>query len=136
MAALFQNNGLNPLNQVILNKATGAPWVLHLYTNVITPAVTDTTSSYTECAVSGYASVSLTGSSWTGSATAGTDTETYPSITFTFNSYAGGTTIYGYNVTQTISSTTYQLASQNFASNYPIPSGGGQLIVNLTETLT
>jgi hypothetical protein len=136
MAATFQNNGLNPLNQVILNKATGAPWVMHLFTNVITPAVTDTVGSYTECVLSGYASTSLTGSSWTGSATAGTDTETYPSITTTFASYAGGTTIYGYYITITVSSTTYLLCSQNFASGYAVPSGGGSLVINLTETLT
>ena len=134
--ATFCNNGLDPLDTMLLNKTGQANWVLHLYTDTGSLAVTDTTGSRTECALSGYSSITLTGSSWTGSTTGGTASYSFPAQTFTFNSYGGGTTVYGYYITITISATTYLVAEQAFATSYAVPSVGGSLVVNLSETLT
>lgn len=135
MTATFMTNGIAPLDEGVVNKASAGNWTMKLFTNVVTPAVTDTTVSYTECVLSGYSSTTLTGASWTGGAASGIATYTFPSITITFAPYAGGTTVYGYFITITVSATTYLLAAENFASSYPVPSGGGSLVVNLTETL-
>jgi hypothetical protein len=132
MAATKMNNGLDPLNINILGGAAAGQWTLHLFTNVITPGVTNTVGSYTECALTGYAAVALTPGSWTGSTTGGVATYTYPAVTFTFST--GSVTIFGYYITFQISATVYLLCAQNFASSYAVPSGGGGMVVNLTET--
>ena len=72
MAATKQNEGLNQLDQGLLNKVTSGLITLHLNKNSFSPAVTDTFASNpnAEPANTGYASVPLTGSSWTSSAPA------------------------------------------------------------------
>lgn len=134
--ATFTNNGLDPLDQQLLNKTGQANWTLRLFVNSYTPAVTDTPSTPTECSLSGYSAITFSGSTWSGSTTGGVATYTASSQTFTFSSYGGGTTIYGYYLTMLISSTTYLVAEQLLASSYAVPSIGGSLVINLTETLT
>jgi hypothetical protein len=141
MPATKMNEGLNQLDQGLLNKLASGAIQLHLnITSGLTPAVTDTFASNPnhEPMNSGYPAggVTLTGTSWTGSATAGTATYTFPAITFTFTANAYAETVYGYYLTLTVGGTTYLLAEQNFANSYLIPAVGGQLLVNLTETLS
>ena len=70
---------------------------LKLYSNNITPAVTDVASTYTEVTGGGYASKSLTAANWT--VTQGNpSTAEYNSVqTWTFTGAIGGSTnAYGY----------------------------------------
>lgn len=129
MSATWLNTGIDYAAQVFLKKTAEQDLTVRLFTNNHTPVVTDTASAFTECALSGYANVTLTPASWSGSTTGGLATYTYPAITFTFNAYAGGTTIYGYYVT--IPGVTGVLA-ELFSTPYAVPSGGGTLTVNIT----
>jgi hypothetical protein len=68
---------------------------LCLFTNNVTPADTDTLSTYTEASGYGYAAIDLTPANWT--ITAGSPTEAvYPQQTFTFTGALGD--VYGYFV--------------------------------------
>lgn len=91
--------------------------------------MTDTPANYTECALAGYAAVALVPANWVGATAAGLATYDYPTITFTFNPYAGGTTIYGYFVT--IPGLVGVLA-ELFSVPYVVPAGGGSLTIDIT----
>ena len=132
MALLGIEEGLNAfLEQFMLNKATPANLKLHLYTNNHTPAASDTLSSYTECADSGYTAVTLTGSSWTmGTDGSGNSQASYPQQTFTFN---GSVTIYGYYVTD--GSSTKVCWAEIFSSSLSF-TAGQSLALTLKVTLS
>ena len=69
--------------------------ILKLYTNNITPANTDTTSTYTEMATQGYSAKILTGASWV--VTEGNPSNAaYAQQTFSFDGTGGSTLVYGY----------------------------------------
>lgn len=132
MTAIWVNNGLNRIAQQYLGGGAALAITVKLFVNNHTPAVVDTTSNYTVCTLSGYSDAALTTGSWVISTTGGVMTATYPSFTFNFNSYGGGTTIYGYIFVDTTSSTL--LAAELFGTSYAVPSGGGSLTLALTET--
>ena len=50
--------------QYFVNKAAPENLVLRLYQSNTTPAETDTAATYTEATFTGYAPITLTGSSW------------------------------------------------------------------------
>lgn len=96
---------------------------IHLYTNNRTPSGSDVLSNYTESTAAGYASASLTGSSWTVSTTLGTTSAVYATRTFTFTTTD---TIYGMYATNNASS--QLLWAESFDSGpYNLPSGGGTI---------
>jgi len=91
---------------------------LRLFTNNVTPADTDTVSTYTECTASGYAPISLTGGTWTYT-TQGNEAD-YATQTFTLTSSA---TVYGYYVTDSAGTTL--IFSEAFSNGpYNIPANG------------
>jgi len=129
MSAVWLNGGIDYLTQVFLNITAQQNLTLRLYTNNHAPIVTDTWSAFTECTLSGYAAVTFTPGTWSGSTSAGLSSYSYPAVSFTFNPYAGGTTIYGYAVT--IPGITAVLADL-LGTAYAVPTGGG--IVQITPT--
>lgn len=123
------NAWLDRLLQMRLNKGGSlGNLTLKLYVNNHTPVVTDTAAAYTECTATGYAAVTLTGASWTGSTTGGVADYTYPAVTFTFT--AGlGQTIFGAYLVDQAGNVEAGLLDTAFA----IPAGGGTVTINLEE---
>lgn len=85
-----------------LNNTAGQNQDLRLFQNNVTPAETDTTATYTECTLTGYAEIALTGASWNFTEGAPSDATCSAEQTWTFT--AGfGQTIYGYYLVQATS---------------------------------
>ena len=93
----FPNTGENIALGVLVNKTAAQDLVLRLYQNNIVPSDTDTAATYTEATFSGYAPITLTGSSW-GTPTNGSIS--YAQQTFTHDGGGTSNNIYGYYVTQ------------------------------------
>jgi len=129
MSALWFNAGIDYLAQVFLNMTAQQNLTLRLFTNNHTPVVTDTFATFTECALSGYAAFTFTAGTWSGSTAGGVSSYSYPAHNFTFDPYAGGTTIYGYLVT--IPGVTAVLGDL-LGTPYAVPAGGG--IMQITPT--
>jgi hypothetical protein len=89
------------LNRMLVD-ITGDTLTLRLFSNNITPAATDTSSTYTEVTGGGYSSSALSSGSWTIDSSANPATATYNSfVTFTFTGAIGGSGIvYGYYITR------------------------------------
>lgn len=97
MTMVVPNSGEELALKALVNHTAPQNLVLRLYSNDLTPAETDTAGTYTELAGSGYAAVTLTGSSWT--VTPGAPTvASYAEQVFTFSGAAGN--VYGYYLTQ------------------------------------
>ena len=97
MTLLVPDVGEGRMLRAIVNNTAPENLVLRLYTNNITPAETDTAGTYTEATGSGYASITLTGASW--SFTQGAPSyASYAEQTFTFSGALGN--VYGYYLTQ------------------------------------
>ena len=99
MTLVVPNAGEDLAVGAFLNKYTPENPRLKLYKSNTTPAETDTAATYTEATFSGYAAVTLTGSSWT--ITPGAPTEAvFAQQTFTLNADISTENIYGYFVVQ------------------------------------
>jgi phage baseplate assembly protein gpV len=122
MALLVPDVGEVELISRMLNKNTPANVVLKLYKNNVTPGESDVDATYTECAATGYTSITLTGASWTVTTSTGTTTASYAQQTFTFT--AQETSIYGYYVE---TGSTLLWAERFTDGPYSIPSGGGSV---------
>jgi hypothetical protein len=131
-SATWLNTGIDYKTKVFLGITAFANLTVRLFTNNVTPAVTDTAASYTECALVSYAAVTLTPGSWSGSTSSGLSTYTYPTLTFNFAPYAGGVTIYGYFVT--VPGLVGVLADV-LSTPYVVPAGGGSLTLDITDSL-
>lgn len=124
MALLVPDEGEVELLSRAVNKNVPDDCELHLYTNNKTPAEGDVVGDYTESTGAGYASETLTGSSWTVTTTTGTTTGEYPQVTFTYTGAEAN--IYGYYVTN--AGNGILLWSERFSDGpYAIPSGGGSV---------
>lgn len=130
MALLAPSQGDYLMLQYVTHKLGNADLKLHLFNNNVTPSKSDTLTTYTESTASGYAAITLTGSSWTVSTTSGVTTASYPQQTFTFT---GSDSIYGYFVTD--GSTTTVLWAEAFTAVENIPTGGGSIQLTLNVTL-
>jgi hypothetical protein len=101
MTLLVPNAAEDVMLQNILNKTAPQNQTLKLFKNNITPAETDTESTYTEADFTGYISISLTGASWT--ITPGTPSSA-AAAEQTFTSTAvQSQNVFGYYVVQTVS---------------------------------
>jgi hypothetical protein len=101
MTLLVPNAAEDVMLQNILNKTAPQNQTLKLFKNNITPAETDTESTYTEADFTGYLSISLTGASWT--ITPGTPSSA-AAAEQTFTSTAvQSQNVFGYYVVQTTS---------------------------------
>lgn len=115
-----------------LNKAAAQDQKLRLYSNNITPAESDTTATYTEVAWTGYAAISLTGTSWT--VTGGAPTSAaYAQQTFTSSANQSAANNYGYYVNQT-TSTTLMWSERVTGAPYVIQNNGDN--IQITPTIT
>ncbi len=108
----------------------GGHRLLRVFTSNTTPNATTALTDLTEATTpTGYAPITLPGSSWTTVITNGGGLAVYSEQTFTFTT---GVTLYGYYVT-TIEASPRLLWSERF-TNAPflLPDGGGQIGVTPT----
>ena len=124
MALLTPNGGEKLVLELIVNKTAAQDLTLHLFSNDVTPAETDTISTYTENAESGYSAKTLTGASWDTTSTI--STASYAAQTFSFTTSA---TSYGYFVKH---GSSLLLAERFTGAPFNIPSGGGNISVTPT----
>ena len=102
MALVLPNNGEGDALAAIVAKSAAENLVLRLNQNNITPAETDTAATYTEATFTGYASITLTASSWT--IVEGAPSEaSYPQQSFTSSADQTSQNIYGYYFTRVTS---------------------------------
>lgn len=108
MAFKISNEGEALLLEASVGKTAAGNLLLKLYTNNLTPDGTETTASMTEFgAVQGYASKTLTTTSWnaavpgTGAGTSAANKASidYAQQVWTFDGTGGNVTVYGYYVT-------------------------------------
>ena len=131
MSLLCPDVGEVLLLKYALNHTVATNVKLHLYTNDYTPVEGSTISNFTECTASGYAAITLTGSSFTVSTAAGVTTAEYAQQTFTLT---GASTDYGYYITDNAG--TQVLWAERFSdAPHSIPSGGGTEKVTVKITL-
>ena len=130
MALNVPNVGENIALGVLVNKTAAQDLVLRLYQNNIVPADTDTAATYTEATFSGYAPITLTGSSW-GTPTNGSIS--YAQQTFTHNGGGTSNNIYGYYVKQ-VTSGTLVYSERDPAAAFLIANLGDN--IKITPTIT
>lgn len=104
--------------KAVINHTAPQNLVLKLFTNNYTPVAGSTEADFTEASGGGYASKSLTGSSWTVTTNGSGEAEaTYASQTFTFTgALSGSATVYGWFLVQTSSGSL--MAAERFSSTY------------------
>lgn len=128
--AVFLTEGLDIATKNLLGQAIAITPKLRLFTNNVQPTAADTLATYIQCILGGYADAVITPANWVGSSAGGVATYTYPNITFTFNAYAGGVTIYGGVYYDNTSGK--GLFSFLLDTAYAVPAGGGTLTVAMT----
>jgi hypothetical protein len=102
--------------------------VLHLYTNNLTPGESTpgegSGGGPTESTETGYAAITLTGSNWTTTQTAGITKAIHDGVTFT---YTASASVYGYYVTDTNNNL---LWIERFSgAPFSLPGGGGDIAI-------
>ena len=102
---------------------------LILYTNNYTCTEGSTVGSFTECAVAGYAAISLATGSWNITTSTNITTANYALQAFNPTT---AVTCYGYCVTNSAKS--ILLWAENFGA-YTLPAGGGTINVTLSMTV-
>lgn len=133
MTLLVPNVGESLMLQAIVNKAAATDPILRLFKSNTTPAETDTFATYTEADFTGYASVTLTGSSWSISGTAPTQAA-YAQQTFTSSAGSQNQSVYGYLINYT-TSTTLGWAERFSDGPYVIVNNGDNIKVTPIITL-
>jgi hypothetical protein len=127
MTLLVPNIGEELALKAFLNHTAGQNLVLRLFQNNITPAETDVAVTYTEATFTGYANVTLTGSSWT--VVQGAPTEaTFAQQTFSSTAAQATQNIFGYYLTQ-VTSGSLAWAERFTDGPYPIANNGDQIKV-------
>lgn len=102
MALLAPNAGTDLMLQMVVNKTAPQNPVLKLFKNNYTPVAGSTEANFTEATFTGYAAVTLTGSSWTTTPGA-PSSASYAQQTFTSSAGSQNESIYGYYIVQTTS---------------------------------
>src|SRR5258707_10782680 len=128
MAATWLNEGLERALRLLLDfPAPVGLEFLRLYTVDVslTPALT--IASFTECTLAGYVEADLLAVGWTIAAAAGVGTADHDPVTFTFDPYGGGTTIYGWDVGYEAELISF--FAQRLAVPVALPPNGGALPV-------
>lgn len=111
------------LLKYMLNHTAADNCRLHLFTNDYTPQTNDVIGNYTECSVSGYTSIPLTGSQFTVSTSSGTSAAVYARQTFSLTT---STNAYGYYITNN-GSAILIWAERFTGAPFQIPTGGGTI---------
>jgi len=125
MSAVFADEGCAELLGVMLNKVSQGNVKLKLFVNNYTPLKSTVLADLTECTLTGYAALTLTGSSWTITTASNVSVASYAAQTFTFS--ASGQTIYGYYFTN--NGSTKLLWAERLGTSYAVPSGGGSITI-------
>lgn len=100
MPLVIPNHGEADSLDMFVGKTSLGGFTLRLFQNNITPAETDTVSTYTEATFTGYSAIALTAASW--ATTEGAPTETaYAQQTFTSTAGSQSQNIYGYYLNRT-----------------------------------
>lgn len=128
--AVFFTEGLDTITKLLLGQAPAYTPKGRLFTNNHTPVAADVLATFTACVLTGYADATMTASGWTGSSSGGVATYSFPSITFNFAAYGGGTTIYGFIAYDNAGGKA--LWGFLLDTAYVVPVGGGSLTVALT----
>jgi hypothetical protein len=132
MTILVPNTGEVITLEYVVNKNGNTQDLKYdFFTNNITPSETDTAATYTIATGGGYASKTMTGSSWT--VTGGAPSSaTYAQQTWTFTgALTTNPTIYGYRVTRATAGDLF--CAETFPSFTPATNGDNIL---LTPTIT
>jgi len=132
MAMVIPNEGAEELLGRMLNEEVSDNLVLHLYSDNETPSVTSVVADFTEVNFTGYASITLTGGSWTVSSSTGTATADYAQQSFVMTS---GGDIYGYYITNAAGTILIGAEFLNGGSAITVPGGGGTIRVTPSITL-
>lgn len=128
--AVFVNEGLVDIARHTLGIDLNISLKAILWTNNITPAVTDTLRTYQICTLPGYADVSLAPNQWIANNRSGQANYVYPLITWSFGAYAGDdVSIYGYAVYNVIKM--HVLWADTLVFPYTVPHTGGSLPVSI-----
>jgi hypothetical protein len=99
LTLLVPNIGEDLALQYLVNKAAPQNLVLRLFKSNTTPAEADTAGTYTEADFTGYAAITLTGSSWT--VVQGAPSQaSYAQQTFTSSAEQTSQNVYGYYLTR------------------------------------
>jgi hypothetical protein len=126
MSLVVPNTAEVRLLEYIVNKTSPTNLVLHLYSNTVDLS-TDSfaTGSFNEVSASGYAAVTLAGSSWTASTSLGVSSAVYGTgITFNFSV---GVDVWGYYVTN--ASNQILWAEEFPGAPFTLPSTGGDIAI-------
>lgn len=118
------------LLQWIVNMVDNGDQVIHLFTNDVTPVDATTQASLTEATEAGYVTITLTGSSWTTTQSAGLTTAAYPEVEFNFTTAAN---VYGYYVTDTSDSIMW--IERFSGAPFQLPDNGGTIAITPQITL-
>jgi hypothetical protein len=133
MALVVPNEGAQELLRRGLNYSATGNVVLRLFKSNTTPAETDTVATYTEADFTGYASVTLTGASWTVT-NADPASASYAKQTFTSSAGSQNQNVYGYYATNAAG--TVLLWAERFSDGpYNIANNGDKIEVTPVVTL-
>jgi len=132
MALVSVNVGVQEILRRALNYSATGDVKLHLFKSNSTPAETDTTATYTEADFTGYASVTLTGASWTVT-NADPASASYAEQSFTSSAGSQSQAVYGYYVTNS-DSTTLLWAERFSDGPYTIVNNGD--VIKVTPIIT
>lgn len=99
MTLLVPNIGEDLALQYLVNKASPQNLVLRLFKSNTTPAEADTAGTYTEADFTGYASITLTGASWT-TVQGAPSQASYAQQSFTSSADQASQNVYGYYLTR------------------------------------
>jgi len=126
MSLVVPDEGERRLLEYIVNKTAPTNLVLHLYANSVDlSAETFSTGSFVQATAAGYGPVTLVGSNWTATTTAGVSAAVYSAgITFSFSV---GQDIQGYYLTNTSNSILW--AEEFPGAPFSLPSGGGEIVI-------
>lgn len=126
MPLVVPNEGERRLLSYIVNKAAPTNLVLHLYTNSIDLSGENwAAGNLNEANGAGYAAVTLAGSTWTISTTAGVTAAVYDStVAFTFSVAQN---VQGYYVTDTSGNILW--AEEFPGAPFSLPSTGGEITI-------
>jgi hypothetical protein len=132
MAVVVSHHLVYYIDRLLFGQTTYVPWFVDLFTNVLVPNCLTDLSAYDICDLPGYSTFALNGNSWSivGQPNECIAEYQYPQITYNFDAYAGGVTIFGY----VVSDGTNVLYSELFPAPYPIPPAGGELPLVLLFT--
>lgn len=100
MTLLVPDDGEVVALEYLVNKDSPENLDMRLFSSNTTPAEADTVVTYTEATFTGYASIALTGASWTTTTGAPSDVS-YAQQTYTSSADQGAQSIYGYYMIRT-----------------------------------